>query len=183
MSERTDAVKIAAKGRGAEVAVNGADISRVVASYHVRHSSGGVPTVELELIGAHQFEGPARVEIQPKLRAALIALGWTAPDSSSAGVLQDRERELLEIKGPCSNAACRLHYAHSGPCDGRIDVPHVVRSARQPVCAWRGEAVDRRNGRTEPGDPPACGKPIEHAGKWLHSDGTNEHPVRFGGSA
>lgn len=29
-------------------------------------------------------------------------------------VLTERERELLELKGPCGN--CRLHYAHSGPC-------------------------------------------------------------------
>jgi hypothetical protein len=29
-------------------------------------------------------------------------------------LLQDRERELLELKGPCST--CTLHYAHSGPC-------------------------------------------------------------------
>jgi hypothetical protein len=28
-----------------------------------------------------------------------------------------RERELLELKGPCSTKTCRLHYAHSGPCD------------------------------------------------------------------
>lgn len=26
-----------------------------------------------------------------------------------------REKELLDIKGPCST--CHLHYAHSGPCD------------------------------------------------------------------
>jgi hypothetical protein len=32
-------------------------------------------------------------------------------------VLAERERELLELKGPCSNTACRLHYAHAGPCD------------------------------------------------------------------
>ncbi|MBM0275340.1 hypothetical protein [Micromonospora tarensis] len=35
-------------------------------------------------------------------------------------VLADRERELLDLKGPCSGAQgqkCRLHYAHSGPCD------------------------------------------------------------------
>lgn len=32
-------------------------------------------------------------------------------------VLAERERELLELKGPCSNRACRLHYAHAGPCD------------------------------------------------------------------
>lgn len=32
-------------------------------------------------------------------------------------VRADRERELLELKGACSTEACRLHYAHSGPCD------------------------------------------------------------------
>jgi hypothetical protein len=32
-------------------------------------------------------------------------------------VLAYRERELLQLKGPCSTKLCRLHYAHSGPCD------------------------------------------------------------------
>lgn len=36
-------------------------------------------------------------------------------------ILADRERELLELKGPCSNAKCSLHYAHSGPCNGKGD--------------------------------------------------------------
>lgn len=27
-----------------------------------------------------------------------------------------RERELLDLKGPCPTGGCRLHYAHSGPC-------------------------------------------------------------------
>lgn len=35
------------------------------------------------------------------------------------GILADRERELLALKGPCSTSRCRLHYAHSGPCDTR----------------------------------------------------------------
>lgn len=34
-------------------------------------------------------------------------------------VLRIRERELLKLKGPCSNEACRLHKAHDGPCDER----------------------------------------------------------------
>lgn len=34
-------------------------------------------------------------------------------------VLRIRERELLKLKGPCSNKACRLHQAHDGPCDER----------------------------------------------------------------
>jgi hypothetical protein len=36
--------------------------------------------------------------------------------------LADRERELLEIKGPCWNATCRLHKAHFGPCDVREEL-------------------------------------------------------------
>lgn len=36
---------------------------------------------------------------------------------SARAVLAERERELLELKGPCSTRGCRLHYAHAGPCD------------------------------------------------------------------
>lgn len=39
--------------------------------------------------------------------------------AAAKAVLADRERELLELKGPCSGG-CRLHYAHSGPCDIRL---------------------------------------------------------------
>lgn len=39
--------------------------------------------------------------------------------NATKAVLADRERELLELKGPCSNKTCRLHRAHSGPCDIR----------------------------------------------------------------
>jgi hypothetical protein len=38
---------------------------------------------------------------------------------AAEAVLAERERELLELKGPCSNKQCRSHYAHSGPCDCR----------------------------------------------------------------
>lgn len=37
--------------------------------------------------------------------------------SALRDVLDERERELLELKGPCWVGRCRLHYAHSGPCD------------------------------------------------------------------
>lgn len=40
-------------------------------------------------------------------------------------VCGERERELLELKGPCSSPECRLHYAHSGPCD----IEHPVGAA------------------------------------------------------
>lgn len=32
-------------------------------------------------------------------------------------ILREREQELLELKGHCSNKRCSLHYAHRGPCD------------------------------------------------------------------
>ena len=38
-------------------------------------------------------------------------------------VLAERERELREIRGCCSWMACRLHLAHSGPCDMPDEVP------------------------------------------------------------
>lgn len=44
--------------------------------------------------------------------------------AATRAVLAERERELLELKGPCSGGEigvgpCRLHYAHSGPCDAK----------------------------------------------------------------
>lgn len=37
--------------------------------------------------------------------------------AAAKAVRADREAELLKLKGPCRVAGCRLHYAHSGPCD------------------------------------------------------------------
>jgi hypothetical protein len=48
-------------------------------------------------------------ELEAKLKAATF-------------VCHVRERELLELKGPCRNYfGCGLHFAHSGPCDGRVN--------------------------------------------------------------
>lgn len=52
--------------------------------------------------------------------------------AAAKAVLADRERELLELKGPCSGGQvgigpCRLHHAHSGPCDIRADAGHQTR--------------------------------------------------------
>jgi hypothetical protein len=38
---------------------------------------------------------------------------------ATVSVLAQREAELLALKGPCTTPDCRLHYAHSGPCDLR----------------------------------------------------------------
>lgn len=37
--------------------------------------------------------------------------------AAAKAILAERERELLDLKGPCSSAKCRLHHAHAGPCD------------------------------------------------------------------
>lgn len=37
--------------------------------------------------------------------------------SAPRAVRAERERELLDLKGPCRVSVCRLHYAHAGPCD------------------------------------------------------------------
>jgi hypothetical protein len=39
--------------------------------------------------------------------------------ATTSAVLAEREKELLAIKGHCSNAKCSLHYAHYGPCNER----------------------------------------------------------------
>ncbi len=47
--------------------------------------------------------------------------------SAVEAVLAIREGELLALKGPCSSrdhrGSCRLHYAHSGPCDITEETP------------------------------------------------------------
>lgn len=63
------------------------------------------------------------MDAQKALRLAGLAqpLGpdFKSKYESAKAVLADREAELLELKGPCSNSGCRLHYAHRGPCDMR----------------------------------------------------------------
>ncbi len=54
---------------------------------------------------------PDRMVTAPRLAAP------SGSCCSARTVLRDREAELLDLKGPCRVSACRLHYAHSGPCD------------------------------------------------------------------
>ena len=82
-------------------------------------------------------EDQADLAVQAKLRATRAVLGY-------------REQELLALKGPCSSSACRLHHAHSGPCDtaaaageSAADQPqpgHLC-SPRPGSCAMCGEAA------------------------------------------
>jgi hypothetical protein len=61
--------------------------------------------------GAWAVDRDPKYQLDLEARAQIIAL---------RNVLAVREEELLSLKGPCRNKTCRLHYAHSGPCDERI---------------------------------------------------------------
>ena len=56
------------------------------------------------------------VDLMANLRASLDRA--KAERDASRAVCADRDAELLALSGPCG-APCRLHYAHSGPCDVR----------------------------------------------------------------
>jgi hypothetical protein len=57
--------------------------------------------------------GDSEVNADPADLCARLIVKYEA----TKAVLAYREKELLDLKGPCSNTRCRLHRAHSGPCD------------------------------------------------------------------
>jgi hypothetical protein len=65
-----------------------------------------------DALAKHTAELTERNDNQARLMKRL-AERWNATQA----VLRVREKELLDLKGPCSNPRCRLHHAHSGPCD------------------------------------------------------------------
>ncbi len=89
--------------------------------------------------------------------------------AATKDVLADRERELLKLKGPCSNRRCRLHYAHSGPCDQREPGPGSDEIARiEPCC-------DMHNLHCEPPGDLCCERCAEAAHDSFpvrHADGS-----------
>lgn len=62
----------------------------------------------------------ARKEITVRMTDLPIVQDVVATLNATRAVLAIREKELLDLKGPCSNTKCQLHYAHSGPCDTRV---------------------------------------------------------------
>ena len=52
---------------------------------------------------------------EERIRIARAA-GFPGIANAILAVLTERERELLDLKGPCNNPKCRLHFAHFGPC-------------------------------------------------------------------
>lgn len=67
--------------------------------------------------------------------------------TASRAVTAERERELLELKGPCSTASCRLHYAHAGPCDTRT-IP--TDAERTKAAQDAGHHLDASTPTTQP---------------------------------
>lgn len=59
-----------------------------------------------------------KVEHSLHVEERLAANGYGKLGSTQF-VLQEREAELLKLKGPCRAPQCRLHHAHRGPCDTR----------------------------------------------------------------
>ncbi len=86
----------------------------VVAILHIEPHAFTAPLAALE--AAEEAERAQAV-------AAAEARGYDRAVANGRIVLADREKELLDLKGPCSNGRCRLHYAHSGPCDIRTPRP------------------------------------------------------------
>lgn len=58
-------------------------------------------------------------DVADRMRTAPRLAAPSGDCCAARGILRIREGELQDLKGPCRNSACRLHYAHSGPCDGR----------------------------------------------------------------
>lgn len=70
-----------------------------------------------------QYRSPVDLQVEAQKSAARVLGRAEALLAATRAVLAERERELLELKGPCSVADCRLHYAHAGPCDIKPAAP------------------------------------------------------------
>lgn len=76
--------------------------------------AGGWRTAEVRVIGGHG-ERPWYI---PMVDIQLVDdLVPAYKLNATKAVLAERERELLELKGPCSTDTRPLHHAHAGPCD------------------------------------------------------------------
>jgi len=85
--------------------------SGLVRRHEMTDRSGALPGRLDPAVCQGSWEQPTSVVIPDRERD--LAYRVAALES----VLRDREAELWELKGPCSNGRCCLHYAHSGPCN------------------------------------------------------------------
>lgn len=84
---------------------------------------------------------PAAAEPCRSCKAVRAVLGW-------------REKELLDLKGPCSNKRCRLHRAHNGPCDTLRAAPVEPTLADQLAAARADTAFAERLAQRMAEDKP-----------------------------
>lgn len=64
-------------------------------------------------------EHPIQLHLRAQKAAARVLGSAEALLGATRAVLAEREAELLELKGPCTNGSCPLHLAHRGPCGQR----------------------------------------------------------------
>lgn len=90
MTNRTARLKLGPSGPGVSVEVDGHELAQSVRGLRVTASVHDLPRLELDLV-EHEIvvEGEMRVEIPPKTREALIALGWTPPTVSKPTTSQE----------------------------------------------------------------------------------------------
>lgn len=82
METKARSMRITTQGFRGAVEVDGVDLSDGIRGLTVRLGAGQLPQVELDLIIVDlELEGDdSRLIIPEATRAALIALGWTAPE-------------------------------------------------------------------------------------------------------
>lgn len=74
-------VQIQLNGKRGRVVIDGHDVSNGVTYVGVTAPAGQLPTVTLHVDLAHVFvDGEAKIEIPEAIAAALVRLGWTAPN-------------------------------------------------------------------------------------------------------
>lgn len=76
--ERRMKIELTGVGRG-RIEIEGKDVSAGVRSFVLRAGVGEVAEIELDVVAPKggTFDGVARIEITPELRAIMLAAGWT----------------------------------------------------------------------------------------------------------
>lgn len=78
-------IELTSDGVRARLVIDGHDLSRAATSCTIRTDTGCWPTAEVELMlpVSVTVEGAVQVYIPDDTRAALIALGWQAPETTN----------------------------------------------------------------------------------------------------
>jgi hypothetical protein len=73
-------IDVSATGFG-RIEIEGQDVSNSVSGFTIRGGVRELTTAELDIVAPRgaTFNGMARIEITPELRAIMLAAGWTPP--------------------------------------------------------------------------------------------------------